>query len=219
MTAMSLPSISFARRATALLTLALAVSGPPSRAAAEPTGTWTIEHRVSRDEVQLSLRHDEGGSHHWNSSPVHLRDLVGLDSGDLEGSGETVRFQLRRDAGTFDFAGRTAKGQAGGTWSFRPDPAFAAALAQRGYERPTDREQFSLALEDVGFAYTDELSRQAYARPSTRTLVRMGQHGVNLEYLRRMGALGYRLGDAEALVRMRDHGVDPAYVAGMEARG
>jgi hypothetical protein len=213
-------SIGFARRAALFVPLlALGLAARTTPVAADPSGTWAIEHHSSRGEVQLTLRHEEGGSRHVNSHGVLLRHLEGLDPRALEGRAGDVRFELRRDAGTFRFAGRAGDGRGRGTWEFEADPEFPSRLARRGYERPTGDETFRLAMADVGFALIDELDKQDYSRPSTRTLVQMGQHGVNLDYLRRMGALGYRVGDAETLIRMRDHGVDPPYVEGMARHG
>ena len=116
---------------------------------------------------------------------------------------------MRRDAGTFTFEGVFRSGVGAGTFSFTPDPNFAAELAKRGLARPTAREQYQLARHDVGFAFLDELTKQGYAKPQTADLVRAGQHGVQAAYLREMGALGYRLGSLDPLIELRDHGVTP----------
>src|SRR4030095_844124 len=120
-----------------------------------------------------------------------------------------VRFDIRREAGTFACEGWFRQGSGSGHFTFVPDQGFASELSRRVVGSPASRQLFSLALADVGVALLDELSSQGYERPNVEQLVRMGDHGVRMEYVRGMGAAGYRLRTIEALVKMRDHGVGP----------
>jgi len=180
----------------------------------EFAGVWEI--RLSRESgsVQLSLRTLDGS--HGRTLP--LTRFEGLTSSQISGAG-AVHFTSRREAGTFAFDGVCRNGLCGGTYGFEPNPAFAAQLAKRGLGAPTAREQYDLAMQDVGIAFLDELSTHGYQKPDVQGLVRAAQHGVDLEYVRAMAGLGYRLGTVDALVRLRDHGVDPGYVRGMAASG
>jgi beta-lactamase regulating signal transducer with metallopeptidase domain len=178
-------------------------------------GTWEI--RPTDTENLVNLRMTEGRSS-WGST-VPLQQFEGLTTAALSGGGEVVRFQLRRDAGTFTFEGVFRNGAGAGTFTFDANPAFRTELTKRGFAAPTALEQYRLARNDVGYAFIDELTKQGYAKPDTAGLVRAGDHGVNTTYVREMGAEGYRLGTLEPLITLRDHGVTPAYIRGLAELG
>jgi beta-lactamase regulating signal transducer with metallopeptidase domain len=178
-------------------------------------GTWEIRPTGSDGTVHLRLVELNSSS----GSNVPSEQLEGLTAAQRAAAGGPVQFRIRRDAGTFTFEGVFRSGVGAGTYSFTPDPNFAAELAKRGLARPTAREQYQLARHDVGFAFLDELTRQGYAKPQTADLVRAGQHGVQAAYLREMGVLGYRLGSLDPLIELRDHGVTPGYVRELAAQG
>ena len=134
------------------------------------------------------------------------------------GASGPVKFSIRRDAGTFAFEGTARDGVAGGVFYFSPDTGFGPELEKRGYGRPTDAEQYSLARGDIGFAFLDELTKQGYSRPSISQLVRAGDHGAHFDYLHEMGAAGYRLGSIDTLIRLRDHGVTPDFIRELSAQ-
>jgi beta-lactamase regulating signal transducer with metallopeptidase domain len=184
----------------------------PAPAAAAPVqegipGTWEI--RPDKATGFVHLRMTEGNSSSGTTVPVDR--LEGLSSAQLSGAG-SVRFGIRRDAGTFTFEGVMRNGVGAGTFTFAANPAFPAELVKRGLAKPTPKEQYELARHDVGLALVDELTKQGYQRPAVSELVRAGQHGVSLDYLRGMGELGYRLGVLDALIKQRDHGVTPRYI-------
>jgi hypothetical protein len=201
-------------RLAPVVILALGFVALPCLSRAERSGDWKVERETS-DVVEFTMRYEQGSSRHIEGHSMRIRELEGFQSSWLETSTPNVRFALRRDAGSFQFEGRTSNGKGGGDWTFVPDAGFADQMVRRGYERPTEAVQFHLAFMDVGLAFMDELKAQGYQRPSTRELVTMANHGVDLDYLRAMGKLGYRVEDPEVLVKMRDHGVDPDYIAAM----
>ena len=175
--------------------------------------TWEVR-RGKNDSMQLSMRH--GRSQHGRSIP--LASLEGLTAAQLS-SGGPVRFQVRRDAGTFAFDGTARDGVAGGVCSFTPSPTFGAELARRGVSGLTAGDQQEMARHDVGLALVDELRTQKYATPTVADLVKAGQHGVHVEYVRGMGALGYVTGTLEPLITLRDHGVTPDYAKALASFG
>ena len=170
-------------------------------------GTWEVRPSAREGTVHLRMTHGRS----TNGSTVGVGAFSGLDVA-MRGSGGPVRFQLKRDAGSFVFEGVFKNGVGAGTYAFSPDAGFAAELERRGFTRPSAREQFQMARHDVGFALIDALAEHGYGRPQTAELVRAGQHGVSAAYVRDMGAQGYRLGTVAALVTLRDHGVTPEYV-------
>ena len=186
------------------------------------SGTWELHPSRQPGMVNVNLR----WGHSQNGTTLPLAKFAGLNEPGMTAavrdgriSDGTVHFASRRDAGTFTFEGVCRNQMCGGTFSFAPDSTFPSRLAKYGIGTPTEREQYELAMEDVGVAYLEGLKAEGYAVPDVHTLVRAAEHGVSLEYVKSMSALGYKLGTLDFLVRMRDHGVDPEYVKGMAAQG
>ena len=177
-------------------------------------GTWEI--RQSPKTGTVHLRMTEGD---WSSGfSIPVDRLEGISSAQLASASGPVKFSIRRDAGTFAFEGTARDGVAGGVFYFSPNTGFGPELEKRGYGRPTDAEQYSLARGDIGFAFLDELTKQGYSRPSISQLVRAGDHGAHFDYLHEMGAAGYRLGSIDTLIRLRDHGVTPDFIRELSAQ-
>lgn len=216
---------------------ALALSAPLARrltpgASAQAErfeGQWLVEYRTDEGKTSLTLRYNEsrrgedGRLHqsNWsttrNVAPESLQGLTREQA--LSASGTQVRFDLRRDAGTFACEGWFRQGNGSGHFNFAPDPGFAAELARRGVGTPDTRQLFRLAMAEVGLALLDELKSAGYALPTIDQLARMGDHGVREDYVRGLKELGYRLGTIESLVRMRDHGVSLEYIGELRAAG
>src|SRR5215471_5857904 len=183
------------------------------------TGQWLIEVEPGTSNLRLTIRYS---AEHWesnNSGWIAAEQVKGLTQAQMMSAGSAVRFQIVRDAGSFDCDGWFKEGNGSGHFAFAASPSFVSELGRRGYEAPTDDQQFSMALHDVSLALVDELKTQGYDRPPTEQLVRMGTHGVRLEYIRDMKAAGYSLKSVDMLIRMRDHGVTSAYVKEMIAAG
>jgi hypothetical protein len=184
-------------------------------------GTWRIYYQPDRDRVQLAFEHYENGARRHGSTSFGVRptELRGLPLSQLSSYSGPARFQLVRDAGTFNFEGQLRDGHGTGFYTFSPDSRFPQQLASRGYERPSTDQQYWLAMHDVGYAMLDELRAQGYDRPSVKQLVVMGMHGANLDYMKSLSAAGYRFGDTRRLVALRDHGVTREFIVGFTNAG
>jgi beta-lactamase regulating signal transducer with metallopeptidase domain len=178
------------------------------------SGTWAVQPSEKPGEVYFEMRQQHSSNGH--STP--LSQLDGLTTAQMQAGG-SVKFMLRRDAGTFTCEGIFRDGVGGGTFTFAANPAFVEELAKRGVSRPTAQQQFEMAKSDVSLALVDDLRAQGYQTPTSDDLVQAGHHGVNGSYVREMGALGYKVGTIGALINMHDHGVSPDYVQGMLAEG
>ena len=153
-----------------------------------------------------------------NTFVERLSALDGLAASQITSTTD-ARFTLRRDAGTFTFAGAFARGQGRGHFVFTPDPAFADSLARRGMTRPTDAQQFTLARHGVGFGYLDTLAAHGYRQPSTAAFVRASLSGADGRYVTAMAAEGYRLGTVESLISVYNQGVTPEFVRELSSLG
>ena len=114
------------------------------------TGQWLIEFRPGESKLHIEMRyerHDAKGDH--TSSHGFTIDpalLSGLSRDQATSVGTNVRFQLKRDAGTFTFDGWFKEGNGSGHFTFTPDHGFASQLTSEGYGSPTDEQLLSLAM-------------------------------------------------------------------------
>jgi hypothetical protein len=184
---------------------------------------WLIEFKTSEARLQLTMRYrregDNGFSYSNTGFGVTLDQLTGLTRDQVMSSGANVRFQLKRDAGTFNFEGWFKEGNGSGHFTFSPSSSFAAELARQGFGRPTDEQLLSLAMSDTGQAFINELRAQGYDTSTAEQLVRLGNHGVRLEYLQGLKSLGYSVKTTELVVRMKDHGVSLSFIRELAGLG
>lgn len=231
----SLRAFGRARRLAPLFALALSAASLTALSAAAQQslqGEWLADYRArggKEGQLLLGLNYREekltrdGRVSRSNSNFTHWirqEELHGLTREQVFSPGGTqVRFQLRRDAGTFDCEGWFKDGRGSGHFTFLPSAQFASELQRRGVGTPDARQLLALALSDTGLALLDELQAQGYERPDVEGLVRLGNHGVGLEYVRGLAGLGYRLGSLAALRRMVDHGVNLAFIRELREHG
>ncbi len=96
-----------------------------------------IEFKTSDAEVQLTMRvrrEREGGVQLHNTGfGITPDQLIGLTREQMmSATGTNVSFQLKRDAGTFNFEGWFKQGNGSGHFTFTPNSSFASELAQTG---------------------------------------------------------------------------------------
>jgi hypothetical protein len=90
---------------------------------------WLIEFRPTDAKLQLTLRYrrigDSGFNYNNSSFGIELDKFAGLTRDQmLSPMGMTVRFQLKRDAGTFDFEGWFRQGNGSGHFTFTGNNSF-----------------------------------------------------------------------------------------------
>lgn len=202
--------------------LILLVSGWSLRAPATadsnlPAGRWTIATSAS-DQLVLTLgTHSPGHTWEWESS-VGLAELQGLSSAALNAASNTVRFAVRKPAGTFDCRGWVARGKGGGTFIFVPDPSFGEALSARGIEKPDASQQFDLAVEDVTPPFIDQL-HAAGMHPDLSDLLRLRNEGVDASYVLDIAKSGLPSLSIEDVIRLRNHDVRPDLLSAARSAG
>src|SRR5258706_12231920 len=209
------------RFSPALCLLLLAVVSSAAVAQTADQGTWRIYYEPSRERVQLTFEDYEIGDrrHGSTSFGVNPTELRGLPLSQLPSYSGPAKFQLVRDAGTFNFEGQLRNGHGTGFFTFSPDSRCPQQLASRGYERPNTEQQYWLAMHDVGYAMLDELRAEKYDRPSVGHLGVMAMHGANLDYMKALSTAGYHVGNTHRLVSLRAHGVSRAFIGCLLALG
>ena len=187
------------------------------------TGQWLIEFRTGETKVHIEMRYEhkseKGTGFSSHGFQIDPSQLSGLTREQAMSGGTHVQFQLKRDAGTFNFDGWFKEGNGSGHFTFMPDRTFASNLTSQGYGSPTDEQLLSLAMSDTGFVLINELKSQSYERPTLNQLVDLGNHGVSAEYVQGLKSYGYQVKTIDNLVRMRDHGVTLKFISEMAALG
>jgi beta-lactamase regulating signal transducer with metallopeptidase domain len=197
--------------------------------------TWTAERQG--DKLRLTLKTRNTSWNKWTSVDDYpLSDLAGLTPG------KSVRFELRRSAGTVRLQGEYDGDRGHGTFTFAGDPAFAEEMGGS----PSDPRLLELAVYDIPLSYVREMRELGYARPaqyhrprnlhealrwhfkdlfghghpsSLQQLEELHSQGVTPEYVRGLQAAGYRDVSSSDLLGLRLHGVEPDWVQGMSAAG
>src|ERR1051325_3405289 len=173
----------------AILTLLWACYPAPQVSYSNPqestVNQWLIEFKTNEAKVQLTMRYrrerDSGFSYSNTGFGIALDQLVGLTRAPVMSSGTPVRFQLKRDAGTFNFEGWFKEGNGSGHFTFSPSSSFAAELAKQGFGKSTDEQLLSLAMTNTGTAFINELKAQGYDTSTVAHFLQMGNHGVKLD--------------------------------------
>jgi hypothetical protein len=199
---------------------ALCLAGTVQTATPAIQGTWRADAGNSwtrnNDERWISLELAYGDRRSGFGVPA--REIPAL--ADMAHEGQ-LHFTLTRDAGTFDFTGRTAFGYAGGDFNFVPNPDFAPGMAKLGVPGLTTDDVWRSAIHDVSRKFTQDVKQQTASGGSLNIdeLVQMKIHGVTPEFIAAMRDLGYKNLAIADLVKMRIHGITPEYVKDFNALG
>src|SRR6202012_4106405 len=102
-------------------------------------------------------------------SSYAVSELSGLAPASIGAANAPVSFQLRRDAGVFQFTGEFNKGLGHGEYTFTPNPEYISAMKQMGYAEADSRD-FELAALDVSLAFVKEIKDLGY-KPSLDELI------------------------------------------------
>jgi len=181
---------------------------------ANTQGTWTAERR--QNGVQLNMEmHSDGPNGHHNMQESDLypeKELIGLTAG------PTVRFEIRRAAGTFHFEGRFEGAKGSGMFNFKGNPAYVSEMTSLGYDAKNEN-LLQLALFDVSPAFVRELGNLGYSKVPLERLIEFRIHGVKPELIRSLKELGLGSPDPEDLIKLQIHGATPDFIRAMAAAG
>lgn len=180
-----------------------------------------LSMRAGGNEVELAFdRVGPGHGHDHMSKSMPLADLRGLSPAVLQSAGGTpVAFTIDRAPGRIACRGTATRGSADGRCDFLRNAAFDARLAQAGYPRLDDDQQFVLATTDFDPAVIDALKAGNYRTPDAGGLVSLGIFAIHADYVRAIAAAGYRLGTAHDLVEFKIAHVTPDLIAAYRRLG
>jgi hypothetical protein len=191
-----------------------------AHAAETLTGRWMIDTVPGADPVQLTLHRGDGRWTSTSSFSIAPSSLRGLTRTQIDSAaGQTVRFEIARDAGTLNCEGYFKAGNGAGAFSFAANPSFISEMRSLGYDGLSTETVYSMAMHDLGPKYVRELKALGLNRLSIDDLTSMRIHGVTPEYIRALRDLGYSSLDADQLVSMRIHGVEVEFVRDLKNMG
>ena len=166
-------------------------------------GTWSVERRGKEIQLEMTMSW-RGGRHRWShGTTTAASDFPGFTAG------PDVRFDLRRDAGTFHFEGRFKGDEGNGFFTFTGNPGYIKDMAALGIQVKEDR-LLEAATQDLSLAFAREIHDLGYRDASFDDLVQFRIHGVNPQIIRELSALGYQHLPADEIVQFQIHGVSPA---------
>ena len=202
-----------------VLVAGLCVAAQAADAAEPLKGTWSLNNWVPGDSVHLKLRYSKASTRWEWGNDQPLADLQSLTAEQLHSPHSSVAFTLRRDAGTFSFAGSLTLGIGGGEYQFIPDPTYATKLGVLGYETIGDDELLGMALRDVSLAFASEVKFSGLKDVKLSDLLRLKDHGIDGEFVRALKSAGVPVLSADDIIKLHDHGVKPEYVARIQSAG
>ena len=183
----------------------------------EMSGRWTINVPAGATKARLQLVQHQNNED-WASIHVPLTELRGLNAS-AGGGSRTSRFQLVRDAGTFDFTGSFHNGRGEGEWTFKRNSNFAADMRKHGYDQFSEEQLYRLALNNIGGAYIRELAGVGYRNLSVDELNSLYSNGVNAAYINSLQSVGYSKLPLRDLLALKTNGVTDAYIKSLQNRG
>ena len=190
-------------------------------------GTWTAELHSGRVFLQVNTAAppDWNRNGDWNGGwnmgqTFDVSDISGLPGNDDNLTASTVKFELRREAGTLGFEGQFRDGRGAGLFTFAPRDAYVNEMRSLGFkdDLPLWR-RYQLAVHDVGPKYVRDLKSEGFNDVTLDQIQRARTHGVTIDYIKAMKAEGFREARLEEFVRTRDHGVTKEYIDGMKQAG
>ena len=200
------------------------LSAPLAGQTTDIKGTWTAELRNARAFLQIRTTPPEDwNGDRWNSDwsmgqTFPIEELAGIPANDDQFTATSIKFDLRREAGTLAMEGAFRDGRGAGLFTFTPRREYAAEMKSLGFadDLPLWR-RFQLALHDVGPKYIGALKAEGYDKLPLDQIQRARTHGVTIDYIRDLKAQGFRGVLFETLVRTRDHGVTGDYIKALKA--
>ena len=207
-----------------ILAVALLVA-VPRLAGAGPhplTGSWTASTSDGRDDrLGFSMR---TGPHDDNGALIRIGDFTGLEAAQVRSARQvSVRFELRREAGTIAYEGLFRDGQGAGTFTFDANETFLETLKSLGVRDRSlgddpGKELFTLAIFDVSSSFIRSMQAIGYDEPLEK-YVSFRIFGVDPAYVRDMASVGFDHLGADKLVETRIQGATPDYIREMRRSG
>jgi hypothetical protein len=206
---------------TAAALLGTSVLTPRQSAQEKMTGEWLADFsRKNPNEVQFTTIHrTERGGMNNSGDGILLSELQGLTREQAFGAKTEVSFRIVREAGTFVCEGYFKEGRGAGFWTLTPNPAFVAAMRERGYANLSDKDLYHSARFDISVKSVDDLKAAGFEKLSFNDLFEASIFKVTSAYIGEMKAAGFENLTLKQLVEARIFKIDAEYVKEVQAMG
>ncbi len=200
---------------TPILVLAiLAVVATFVYAQSTARGTWSAEVKAD-DPGNLYLQMQRATRQSNIGSNFKLSELQGLDPTALKGSNVPVKFELKRDAGTFAFSGTFNDGLGHGEFQFTANQDYISGMKSLGYPEVDDKV-YELAALDVSRAYAKEIKDLGF-KTELKELIEARIFHVGREQVEGLKTVGITGLPLKKLVEYQIFHVTPDYIRQMRA--
>jgi hypothetical protein len=207
-------------------------------------GTWRIEPLESNESVTFALHYPPSSSN--RSGPIALANL-GLTTEALGGQPHPVRFEVRREAGTFVCQGTAGDGRGNGAFRFRPDRGYANAIVDTGLPPLTLHQHIQAGMFDISSRFVQAIVATGLPHvtfpqvlglrifritPEAVSALHVNFPSASLDDIRALAMSKVTAGYVEALRRanirnlsadnvaaLRASGIDQAFIEGLAAKG
>jgi hypothetical protein len=208
------------------------------------TGTWRIEPIESNESVTFYLHYPPSFSN--RSGMIDLAKL-GLTTRALGGQPHPLRFEVRREAGTFVCQGTADDGRGDGAFRFRPDLVYANAIVATGIAPLTLHQHIQAGMFDISSTFVKAIMATGLPHvtfsellglkifritPEDVRALHINFPNASLDDIRALAMSKVTAGYVEALRRanvgnlsadnvsaLRAYGVDQAFIEGLAANG
>jgi hypothetical protein len=172
------------------------------------TGIWRIDPLESNDgKVTFGLAYPAAGN---NCSGAFSLATLGLTADALAGPRHPLRFELRREAGTFVCEGTAEDGRGNGEFRFQADPAYANAVGETDIPF-TFRDQIAAGIFDVSQAFVKATAAMGLPHVTFRQLLSLKIFSITPEDASALHA-NFPSGSLDDIVVLGMMCVTPAYV-------
>jgi hypothetical protein len=183
------------------------------------TGVWTATINPGTSGVNVALQRQSTFTT-WNEKLTPSEsELKGFPLAGTISAKENLRFQIVREAGTFNCEGYFRDGKGAGSWTFAPSQNFISAMRSRGYDNLTEDNLFAAAIVNVTVKMIEDLKSFGYDRLSFDQLFRAGAFHVTPEFIRAWRSAGFENLTFEKLVDLGTFNVTPEYLREIKAAG
>jgi hypothetical protein len=180
----------------------------------EAHNDWTLTRSGAPDMVHFHIEHSSKGNRWSQSNDQPISNFRGLNPSQ---SGP-AKFEYVEDAGTLACQGRFSFGVGSGTYKFQPNPKFADALADLGYDQPNESQSFSLLMAHVTLDFARGV-RNAGLNATTAQLIELRSHGITLPYIREARNAGYDTFTVRDFIDIKNHGVSTEFLRALKHAG
>jgi hypothetical protein len=182
-------------------------------------GVWNAKLTSNTSGIDITLQRQSTFTTWTERLTLSESELKGFLLGGVASAKENLRFQIVREAGTFECEGYFRDGKGAGFWTFTPSQNFISAMRSRGYGNLTEDNLFAAAIANVSVKMIEDLKSFGYDRLSFDQLFRAGAFRVTPEFIRAWRSAGFNNLSFEKLVNLGTFNVTPVYLNEIKAAG